>query len=58
MHDYERNDTCDLFAALAMASGSGITDIRESHSRFFVKAFMPCESVESLVVVGGASDGA
>ena len=40
-----------------MASGSVITDIRKSHSRFSVKAFMPCEAVESLEVVG-ASDGA
>ncbi len=29
-HDYERNGTCDLFAALNMATGSVITDIRVS----------------------------
>jgi transposase len=31
-HDYERNGTCDLFAALNMATGSVITDIRKSHN--------------------------
>lgn len=31
-HDYERNGTCDLFAALDMAAGSVITDIRKSHT--------------------------
>ena len=31
-HDYERNGTCDLFAALNMATGSVITDIRKSHT--------------------------
>ena len=27
-HDYERNGTCDLFAALEIATGKVITDIR------------------------------
>ncbi len=31
-HDDERNGTCDLFAALNMATGSVITDIRKSHT--------------------------
>ena len=31
-HDYERNGTCDLFAALDMASGTVITDIRAKHT--------------------------
>ena len=31
-HDYERNGTCDLFAALDVASGKVITDIRARHT--------------------------
>lgn len=31
-HDYERNGTCDLFAALEIATGKVITDIRKSHT--------------------------
>jgi transposase len=31
-HDYERNGTCDLFAALNIATGTVITDIRSSHT--------------------------
>ena len=31
-HDYERNGTCDLFAALNIVSGMVITDIRSSHT--------------------------
>jgi len=39
-HDYERNGTCDLFAALDMATGSVITDIRSSHSSADFIAFL------------------
>jgi transposase/transposase-like protein len=39
-HDYERNGTCDLFAALDMATGSVITDIRSSHSSADFVAFL------------------
>ena len=31
-HDYKRNGTCDLFAALEVATGKVITDIRPSHT--------------------------
>ena len=31
-HDYVRNGTCDLFAALEIATGKVITDIRPSHT--------------------------
>ncbi|HVA74583.1 MAG TPA: IS630 family transposase [Acidimicrobiales bacterium] len=31
-HDNERNGTCDLFAALDIASGTVITDVRSSHT--------------------------
>jgi transposase len=31
-HDYERNGTCDLFAALNIATGTVITDIRKTHT--------------------------
>ncbi len=31
-HDYERNGTCDLFAALNIATGKVITDIRTTHT--------------------------
>ena len=39
-HDYERNGTCDLFAALNMATGSVITDIRKSHNSADFIAFL------------------
>ncbi len=39
-HDYERNGTCDLFAALNMATGSVITDIRKSHTSVDFIAFL------------------
>ncbi len=29
-HDYDRNGTCDLFAALEIATGKVITDLRAS----------------------------
>jgi hypothetical protein len=31
-HDYQRNGTCDLFAALDLATGNVITDIRKSRT--------------------------
>jgi transposase len=39
-HDYEGNGTCDLFAALNMATGSVITDIRQSHTSADFIAFL------------------
>jgi transposase len=39
-HDYERNGTCDLFAALDVASGKVITDIRARHTREDFLAFL------------------
>jgi DDE superfamily endonuclease len=39
-HDYERNGTCDLFAALNVATGTVITDIRKSHTRADFIAFL------------------
>ena len=39
-HDYERNGTCDLFAALNMATGAVITDIRSSHTSADFIAFL------------------
>jgi len=39
-HDYERNGTCDLFAALDIASGVVITDIRSSHTSDDFIAFL------------------
>jgi transposase len=39
-HDYERNGTCDLFAALDMASGKVITDIRSKHTSEEFVAFL------------------
>ncbi len=39
-HDYERNGTCDLFAALNVASGMVITDIRSSHTSDDFIAFL------------------
>lgn len=39
-HDYERNGTCDLFAALDMASGRVITDIRAHHTSEDFLAFL------------------
>ena len=38
-HDYERNGTCDLFAALDVATGTVITDIRKSHTSADFVAF-------------------
>jgi transposase len=39
-HDYERNGTCDLFAALDIAAGTVITDIRSSHTSDDFVAFL------------------
>jgi transposase len=39
-HDYQRNGTCDLFAALDMASGTVITDIRARHTSEDFIAFL------------------
>lgn len=39
-HDYERNGTCDLFAALEVATGKVITDIRRSHTSADFIAFL------------------
>jgi transposase len=39
-HDYERNGTCDLFAALNIVSGMVITDIRSSHTSDDFIAFL------------------
>jgi transposase len=39
-HDYERNGTCDLFAALEVATGKVITDIRKSHTSADFVAFL------------------
>ena len=39
-HDYERNGTCDLFAALNIATGTVITDIRSSHTSADFVAFL------------------
>jgi transposase len=39
-HDYERNGTCDLFAALNIASGTVITDIRKTHTSDDFIAFL------------------
>ncbi len=39
-HDYERNGTCDLFAALDIASGKVITDIRVQHTSDDFLAFL------------------
>jgi transposase len=39
-HDYERNGTCDLFAALEVATGKVITDIRSSHTSADLVAFL------------------
>jgi transposase len=39
-HDYERNGTCDLFAALDMATGTVITDIRSNHTSDDFIAFL------------------
>ena len=39
-HDYERNGTCDLFAALEVASGKVITDIRARHTSADFVAFL------------------
>jgi transposase len=39
-HDYERNGTCDLFAALNVATGTVITDVRKSHTSADFIAFL------------------
>jgi transposase len=39
-HDYERNGTVDLFAALDMARGTVISDIRPSHNQHDFIAFL------------------
>ena len=39
-HDYERNGTVDLFAALDIARGSVVTDIRTSHNQDDFIAFL------------------
>jgi len=39
-HDYERNGTCDLFAALNIATGIVITDIRSQHTSADFIAFL------------------
>ena len=39
-HDYERNGTVDLFAALNIASGTVISDIRASHNQDDFIAFL------------------
>jgi transposase len=39
-HDYLRNGTCDLFAALEVATGKVITDIRSQHTSADFVAFL------------------
>ena len=39
-HDYQRNGTCDLFAALEVATGKVITDIRPRHTSADFVAFL------------------
>jgi transposase len=39
-HDYQRNGTCDLFAALEVATGQVITDIRPHHTSADFVAFL------------------
>ena len=39
-HDYERNGTCDLFAALDIAKGTVITDITSSHTSEDFRRFL------------------
>ena len=39
-HDYERNGTCDLFAALEISTGKVITDIRARHTSADFVAFL------------------
>lgn len=39
-HDYQRNGTCDLFAALNIATGTVLTDIRPSHTSNDFIAFL------------------
>ena len=39
-HDYERNGTCDLFAALNIATGAVIADIRARHTSADFVAFL------------------
>jgi transposase len=40
IHDYQRNGTCDLFAALEIATGKVITDIRAQHTSADFVAFL------------------
>ncbi|MGH2686582.1 MAG: IS630 family transposase, partial [Actinomycetota bacterium] len=39
-HDYQRNGTCDLFAALELATGKVITDNRKTHTSADFVAFL------------------
>lgn len=39
-HDYQRNGTCDLFAALEIATGKVVTDIRSQHTSADFVAFL------------------
>jgi transposase/transposase-like protein len=39
-HDYHRNGTCDLFAALEIATGTVITDLRPRHTSADFVAFL------------------
>jgi transposase len=39
-HDYERTGTCDLFAALNIATGTVITDIKKTHTADDFLAFL------------------
>jgi len=39
-HDYQRNGTCDLFAALEIATGKVLTDIRARHTSADFVAFL------------------
>jgi transposase len=39
-HDYQRNGTCDLFAALEIATGKVISDIRAHHTSADFVAFL------------------
>lgn len=39
-HDYQRNGTCDLFAAFEIVTGTVITDIRPGHTSDDFIAFL------------------
>lgn len=39
-HDYQRHGTVDLFAALGIASGTAISDIRAAHTQDDFLAFL------------------